>query len=413
MLLQVQQKNIASLTFIIFIEALSFYIVLPVLYFLVSQNYDFLPTDLSQNARILIFAALVFSPLVAKVLLAAVFSSLSDTHGRRNMLLLCMMINAVGCIMTIVGILLSSLPLLFLGRLVSGASSSSQMIAKAAIADFSQGLQRIKYYSSFFGAFSLALLIGPHIGIMLTNIHLVSWFDLTTPFWISLVLVLFNIILLLEFYRDAQKIQHQGRSREKLISFAKHYLIEPTFIKLLLIVMLCYGAWMIYYINTSLFLGAQLHYSNQAIGLFMSYFVLLQLIGLVVTGLYLSKKFQLATLVHTGILMAAIGYMLSLLPGELAQWFAASIIGFAAGINCAALTTLIADIFPEQRMGLIQGLFGCGAILSGIVVAGLPSMLSHISSMLPTMAAILCSLAAVFLLFKELNVKKLLSHGVV
>lgn len=413
MRLQIQQKNVFSLTLILFIESLSFFLVMPVLYFLTSRSYGFLPADFSNGTRTLIFAGLVFSPLLAKIFTAAIFAGLSDSYGRRRTLLICMISSTLGCIVVIVGILTFSLPLLFLGRVITGAASSAQMIAKAAIADFSQGTQRIKYYSLFYGAGALALLIGPHLGILLTNIHVLGGFVLTTPFWVSLVLVLFNIILLLEFYRDAQEIQSKNYSMTKLRSFTKNYLMKLTFIKIILAVILLYAAWMIYYINMPLYLSTELHYSTQEIGVFMSYFALSMLLGLIVNGLYLSKKFRIAPMIRLCTLFVTIGYILSLIPIPFIQWLAVTIIGVSLSINCAMMTTFIADIYPAHRLGLVLGVVGSGAILACILVAALPSLLSHVFLVLPTIIAVFFSSAGALILWKGINIQQFLSHKVV
>ena len=69
---------------------------------------------------------------IAQLLLAPVWGRLSDRVGRKPVILISLFGTAAGSFLTGAA---GSLPLLFLGRLVDGASGASVSVAQAAVAD--------------------------------------------------------------------------------------------------------------------------------------------------------------------------------------------------------------------------------------------------------------------------------------
>ncbi len=99
-------------------------------------------------------ASLVFSPL---------WGRLSDRVGRRPVLLLSLVGTAAGSLLTGMA---GGLVLLFVGRIVDGASGSTVSVAQAAVGDLAAPDQRPRLFGLIGAAFGLGFVAGPAIGAL-------------------------------------------------------------------------------------------------------------------------------------------------------------------------------------------------------------------------------------------------------
>lgn len=97
-------------------------------------------------------AQLVFSPLLGR---------LSDRIGRKPVIVISLVGTAVGSFVTGAA---GALWLLFLGRVIDGASGGSLSVAQAAVADIATPEQRPKLVGMLGAAFGVGFVLGPAIG---------------------------------------------------------------------------------------------------------------------------------------------------------------------------------------------------------------------------------------------------------
>lgn len=105
----------------------------------------------------LLFASFSLAQLVCAPLLG----SLSDRIGRKPVIILSLVGTAIGSFITGAA---ATLPLLFLGRIVDGASGGSLAVAQAAVADISTPEQRPRLVGMLGAAFGVGFVLGPAIG---------------------------------------------------------------------------------------------------------------------------------------------------------------------------------------------------------------------------------------------------------
>ncbi|MCA1683718.1 MAG: MFS transporter, partial [Actinobacteria bacterium] len=110
-----------------------------------------------------VVGALFASFSVAQLLLAPVWGAVSDRVGRKPVLVLSLAGTAVGSLLTGVA---GSLPLLFAGRLLDGASGASVSVAQAAVADVAEPGERARLFGLLGAAFGLGFVAGPAIGAL-------------------------------------------------------------------------------------------------------------------------------------------------------------------------------------------------------------------------------------------------------
>lgn len=106
---------------------------------------------------------LVASFSFAQMLAAPVMGKLSDRYGRKPVLLFSLVGTAVGSLLT--G-LAGALPMLFLGRLIDGASGASVSVAQASVTDIATPEERPRLLGLLGAAFGVGFVLGPAIGAL-------------------------------------------------------------------------------------------------------------------------------------------------------------------------------------------------------------------------------------------------------
>ena len=111
--------------------------------------------------------ALVAAFSLAQLVASPVWGRISDRIGRKPVLVVSLFGTAAGSLLT--G-LAGGLPLLFVGRLVDGASGASVSVAQAAVADLASPAQRARLFGLLGAAFGLGFVLGPALGGALSPI---------------------------------------------------------------------------------------------------------------------------------------------------------------------------------------------------------------------------------------------------
>jgi multidrug resistance protein len=135
------------------VDLIGFGIVLPILpqY---AERFGATPTTIG---------VLVASFSLAQLVLAPLWGKLSDRIGRKPVLLISLFGTAVGSLLTGVA---GSIALLFLGRIIDGASGASVSVAQAAVADVAPAKDRAKLMGLIGAAFGVGFVAGPAIGAL-------------------------------------------------------------------------------------------------------------------------------------------------------------------------------------------------------------------------------------------------------
>ncbi len=171
----------AALAFIfvtVLVDILSFGLIIPVLPHLIE---NFLGGDIAAAAHWYTAFASVF--MAMQFIFTPVQGTLSDRYGRRPVILLSNLgIGIDFAMMALVG----SLPLLFIGRVISGITSASFSTANAYLADVTPPEKRAQAFGMIGMAFGLGFIIAPFIGGHLGAI------DVRLPFWAAVGLSLTN-----------------------------------------------------------------------------------------------------------------------------------------------------------------------------------------------------------------------------
>lgn len=175
------KKEKLIIIFTVLVDVIGFGIVIPILPFYV--------TGFGASATIvtLLFASFSFFAFFSSPLLGAV----SDRIGRRPVLILSITSTAIGWFVFAGA---TSIPILFLGRIVDGAAAGNFSIAQSYLVDISENEEERTVNLGLIGAmFGIGFMLGPIIGGALAKV------SHATPFWFAGGLATLNAIAVVLF----------------------------------------------------------------------------------------------------------------------------------------------------------------------------------------------------------------------
>jgi multidrug resistance protein len=153
-----KNKPALSLIFLtVFIDLLGFGILIPILPAFAVKQLSVDETAIGIAIAVYSFVQFIFNPILGK---------LSDKHGRKPVIVICLLINAMGYI---IFAFTTSYLILIASRVVAGIGGSSISVAQAYIADVTTKETRSKGMGLIGSAFGLGFVFGPLIGGFLSK----------------------------------------------------------------------------------------------------------------------------------------------------------------------------------------------------------------------------------------------------
>ena len=154
-----KSKTGLSLIFLtVFIDLLGFGILIPILPSFAIKELGVDEAAVGIAIAIYSFVQFIFNPILGR---------LSDRHGRKPVIVMCLLINALGYV---IFAFTSSYLILLVSRIVAGVGGSSIAVAQAYIADVTTKETRSKGMGLIGSAFGLGFVFGPLIGGFLSKL---------------------------------------------------------------------------------------------------------------------------------------------------------------------------------------------------------------------------------------------------
>lgn len=182
--------------FTVFIDMVGFGIVIPVLP-LYAEHFRATPVEIGWLTGIYSGMQIIFVPILGR---------LSDRFGRRPILIVSLIGTAVGFL--IMG-WATSLTLLFVARIIDGASGGNIATAQAYIADVSTPENRSRSMGVIGAAFGLGFTFGPMIGGLLSRI------SYGAPFFFAAALAAVNVVLLYFILPESLSAEYRAQRHER------------------------------------------------------------------------------------------------------------------------------------------------------------------------------------------------------
>ena len=287
---------------------------------------------------------------LAQMICAPMLGRLSDRVGRKPVIIVSLIGTAVGSFVTGIA---GALWVLFVGRIIDGASGASIAVAQSAVVDLGKPEQRARMLGLLGMAFGVGFVVGPALG------GLAALGGPHVPFFVASGLAAANAIAAVIRLPETSTTVRQPRSPSRRVRQVNRFIVIGFFSAL---------PFAGFEATFSLFGGARFDLTEGstaavffAIGLAMS-LVQGMLIG------PLTKRFGSTRLLQSGLVLVACG--LGVLGGA-AVWVvlfvALALIVVGSGVSNPSLTTLVANSAPADQRGEVLGFQQSAGALARVI----------------------------------------------
>jgi DHA1 family tetracycline resistance protein-like MFS transporter len=363
---------VIALYLLILVDSISIAVVIPLLGpLLIDPATQVFLVGTPLHLRNLVTGLLVAVYVLLMLYMAPVLGRLSDQVGRRPVLLVCGLGVLLGNLLAGLGIESQSLALLFLGRVVAGATAASQITAQAAQVDLGSDKAARLSFSLLFS--SLGFVVGPIVASTLS-----SW-SLAAPLYFCAILSALAVALLAMTYREAQRparrLDASAISIFEGVRCFRDAVADPRVRGLLACFLLMQIAWGSYFVFVSVFMmhGPRLRFSLGQVGIFMS----LMGVGFcLANGLVqplLARRFSMRGLAVSGLALTACAMVICLMAIHPYQaYLAALVTGVTVNVAYPSIVTMLSDRVAADQQGWILGMVG-SAVALGWAISSLIS----------------------------------------
>lgn len=347
----------------IFIDSIGFGLIMPVLPRLLMSVGRI---DLSHAIGIGAWMGLAIA--VAAFFSAPVLGNLSDRFGRRPVLLIALAGMALDYLLLAVA---HTIPLIFLGRVLSGAFGGSYAPAQAAIADITPPEARARTFGLVSAAFGIGFIAGPALGGLLGEL------GERAPFYAASVLAGINFLYGLTIFPETLARDHRRafdwRRANPLGALASARAV-PGMTMAAIVLTVWQIASMVYPMTWSFYTIAQFGWSNAMIGAsFAAVGLVMALTQMFLTGPIVKRLGErgAATL---GLVSATIGFIAYAFATKTWMAFAIMIAIAAQSLVQPSLMAMLSRRATPETQGEVQGIvsmaMGIGQIVAPIVLTG-------------------------------------------
>ena len=294
----------------------------------------------------LLFASFSLAQMVCSPLLGR----LSDRIGRKPVIIVSLIGTALGSFVTGIA---GALWVLFVGRIIDGASGASIAVAQSAVVDLGKPDQRARMLGLLGMAFGVGFVVGPALG------GLAALGGPHVPFFVAAGLAAVNAIAALVRLPETS-VQNQGpRQKPRGARRLNRFIVIGFFSSL---------PFAGFEATFSLFGGARFNLTEASTaGVFFA-------IGLAISAVQggligpLTARFGSSTLLRSGLVMMAFG--LAVLGGASTWVVLVVALGFlvvGSGVSNPSLTTLVAETASPDRRGEVLGFQQSAGALARVI----------------------------------------------
>ena len=351
--------SIGTIFFTVFLDLLGLGIIIPILPALLLDPVNgILKVTYSFSTRTLIYGFLIASYPLAQFFGAPILGSLADQKGRKKLLLLSLVGTVGGYAVFILGILTSNLYLLFLGRIIDGFTGGNISIAQSAIADVSTDETKSRNFGLIGMAFGLGFIIGPYIGGKLSDSSVVSWFSYATPFYLTILLAIINVVLVFLNFPETLVIKRAVKVNlfTGFTNIKKAFTFKDLRVMFLVVFLLTVG-FNFFTQFFQVFLYGKFKFTQSQVGDFFAYMGLWIAIAQGAVLRPLSKKFKPAKILSYSIVLLAISFPFLLIPNQRVWlYLIVPFIAIFQGLNQPNGTAIISNLVDRDKQGEILGI---------------------------------------------------------
>ncbi len=372
-----RQLSIIVLT--VFLDLVGLSLVIPVAAPLfLGSSTELFGVATSLQYRTLILGLLLGTGPVIQFFVAPLLGAYADRAGRKPVLIVSVLGNALSHALFGVAILTHQLWLLFLSRMLTGIGSANISAANSAVADISGPEDKVRNFGLVGMGLGLGFIFGPYLGGLLSNSEAVSWFNLATPLWAAAVVSVINAGVIWLFFGETLRL----RIRTRMNAWTGLHNIVRAFglprMRAIYAVSLCMGFGYNFFVQFfSVFLVARFAFTTSQIGALFAYFGIWTAFTQGVLARYISRAVPARSVVRWAPLGAVVMLLiLARVTQVQTVYLLLPLVAMFYGVNGPNITSIISDLADNQSQGEALGIdramsalsFGIPPILSGWAV---------------------------------------------
>ncbi|ANT66686.1 MFS transporter [Aeromonas hydrophila] len=311
---------------------------------------------------------------------------LSDRHGRKPVLTLCLVGVLVGYALMALGIAWRSLPLLLLSRVVEGFFNGDIAIVQAMAADMSTAKTKARSFAWINIGMNLGWVVGPMIG----GYAAVVSGDYSLAAWLAVAMTLVNLLLVLWLLPNRPAAARSEQPPPALSS--RQLLLQPALLPYFVLTLLSYGAVQLYFTYFNVWLVERLAWDPVQ----LSQAAVLVSVPMILgswLGSRLARHWRGSSLGVVGHLVMAAGMLMFVLPGH---WWGLALTFIPTGIGMSlgelATSVAVSNRSHAEQQGQAMGLYRGLAVGSEILAVVVGSLVLLAGTEWPFYLAALCSL---------------------
>jgi multidrug resistance protein len=321
----------------VFIDLLGFGIIIPLLPFY-AQSFGASAFEIGLLGTSFSLMQFLFSPI---------WGRWSDRVGRKPIIL----VGLLGsCLSYVTLALATSLPILFVARIVGGIAGANIPTAQAYIADVTTPENRAKGMGMVGAAFGLGFIFGPALGGVLSRI------SPETPMWCAAALCAANLVAAWFLLPESRVVTSTTRTLGRLEAF-QHAMKKPTLVILLAIYFIVIMAFSAFEATFALFTEARFGYTAASIGFLFTFIgVVLAVVQGVLVGKVV-KQVGERRLIPFAITSIAVSIgMLPFVWNVPGLLLALALLAIGMGFNSPSITSMVSRLSDADDQGGILGL---------------------------------------------------------
>lgn len=311
---------------------------------------------------------------------------LSDRHGRKPVLTLCLVGVLMGYALMALGIAWRSLPLLLLSRVVEGFFNGDIAIVQAMAADMSTAKTKARSFAWINIGMNLGWVVGPMIG----GYAAVVSGDYSLAAWLAVAMTLVNLLLVLWLLPNRPAAARSAQPAPTLSS--RQLLLQPALLPYFVLTLLSYGAVQLYFTYFNVWLVERLAWDPVQLAQAAVLVSVPMILGSWL-GSRLARHWRGSSLGVVGHLVMAAGMLMFVLPGH---WWGLALTFIPTGIGMSlgelATSVAVSNRSHAEQQGQAMGLYRGLAVGSEILAVVVGSLVLLAGTEWPFYLAALCSL---------------------
>lgn len=373
-----QKYTVLALFFTILIDALGWGIAFPVLAPIILNNSsNMLSPDLSLAMKNFLYEFALGIYCLFMFFMSPILGSLSDKYGRKKVLIISMLGNFFGFLISALAIPLHSFTALLIGRSIAGATAGSLPIAQAAMIDISSTSEKASRLGLVVLANVSGFAIGPVIGGFFMNTHLFHHVSYQVPFLVSSCMGLLGALLLMFFFKET----FHGNRQLKINILTSFSNLHEAFtaketLRYCTILLFFLLGWGMFFSTFPVLLTERLQWEGSTLGYFITYIAVIFAIMIMLVMPRINALFPLPKIVFTALICLFLcNLIFPSIQSGIAPWFII-LLTIAVPFTYVGTVTLLSMQVSDQKQGQIMGVtgsifaftWGIGPILAGFLL---------------------------------------------